>query len=351
MCLNPVLILNPNYHNDTPLIKRLYDTECQYIRVPCNNCSECLKARQGSLVQRSRTLLVDHYLYFCTLTYNSESLPVIKCSNGYEIPYADISDVQRMFKRIRLNPVMSRPFKYFFVSERGKSRSRPHFHGLIFIRRYKDDDSLFPAQFETSLRKLLFSEWKRNYGSDRVPIWKPLFTYRTKYVGGILYKNFDLHYVVPHSTENGESDVAFYVTKYVLKPNDKERRLQQALRLNLDEDEYNDIWKIVRSRCVCSKGFGSCTESEISLVKSFIHRSKDNPDGFKYYNPDGSVYPLARYYNKFIDESSAIASVDARGGPVSYDDRDILEKDLSSQNGERIISKVSQRDISELFDL
>ena len=55
----------------------------------------------------------------------------------------------------------------------------------------------------------------------------------TKFVGGIRYSNFDCHYVVPHATEAGASDVAFYVSKYVLKVSANEVRLQQALRLNL----------------------------------------------------------------------------------------------------------------------
>lgn len=61
-------------------------------------------SRQMQVVQRARALCLDHYMYMVTLTYNNESLPVYTCkSTGFQIPYADISDVQKMFKRIRFS--------------------------------------------------------------------------------------------------------------------------------------------------------------------------------------------------------------------------------------------------------
>lgn len=115
MCVSPVLIPNPNYHNKTDLIKRTADTESQYIRVPCNVCSECLAKRQSDLVQRARCMSLDHYIFFCTLTYNKESLPSVTCSNGFSISYADIGDLQKMFKRIRQGNLFGSDFKYFLL--------------------------------------------------------------------------------------------------------------------------------------------------------------------------------------------------------------------------------------------
>lgn len=330
-------------------MRKIKDCDSAYLNVPCGVCSECVAKRQMFLVQRVRAMSLDYYLFFCTLTYNNESLPKIITSQGKTIQYADIADVQKMFKRIRkLNP-FDRQMSYLFVSERGKERGRPHFHGLIFIKKNPSDDELITAQFETSLKRLLFKEWRRNYGSTRSPIWKPLFTYHTKYVAGKIYKNFDCHYVVPHSTENGPDDVAFYVSKYILKPSFKEERLQQALRLNLPEDEYEEIWQKVRSKCFFSKHFGASSDKQISYVKSCISKSVDDPSGLKFYTQNGDPQPLARYYMKYVGLDEGLKSAVAKGSPLSIDDRSLSEKDRSISKGSFIKEKVSQRDISELF--
>lgn len=333
-------------------MQTLHDCESDYLNVPCGVCAECVAKRQMFLVQRVRVMSLDHYIFFCTLTYNNESLPVHVTSQGKYISYADIADVQRMIKRIRKNPIFdNRPMAYLFVSERGKERGRPHFHGLFFIRKFKSDDNLFTAQFETSLKRLLFKEWRRNYGSTRVPIWKPLFNYRTKSVAGKIYKNFDCHYVVPHSTENGTDDVAFYVSKYILKPSTKEQRLQQALKLNLPDDEYNEVWQLVRSKCVFSKHFGAFTDKQISYVKYCIRISKDDPEGLKFYTSNGESQPLSRYYQKYVDLDSGLSSAKAKGSPLTIDTRSMYEKDQSINKGRFVKEKVSQRDLSALFPI
>lgn len=299
-------------------------------------------------VQRCRVLALDHYIFFVTLTYNGDSLPVYPFTEP-PLPYADIADVQRMFKRIRKARSFPDNFLYFFVSERGCKRARPHFHGLIFIPKSKDDDPLYPAQLEHKLYWIVRKEWKRNYGSNRVPVWKPLFTYKEAFRHGQIYRNFDLHYVVPHSTEHGSQDVAFYVSKYLLKASNKEKRLQQALRLNYSEEEYNEIWNIVKSRAFWSKNFGSATDFEKSFVRSSILRSASDEDGFKMYFSDGSTQPLAKYYRKFVDADSAIKSVAARGGTLVVDDRSGLEKVASIKKGAIVQDKLRNNDISEFY--
>lgn len=271
------------------------------------------------------------------------------CSNGVSIHYADIGDLQKMFKRIRFANSFGRYFKYFFVTERGSAKGRPHIHGLIFVPKISGDDDLIIQNLEFKIRDTLFHEWKRNYGSDKFPIWKPLFTYRSKFVSGKRVSNFDCHYVVPYSSEKGEDDVAFYVTKYVLKPSDKEKRLQQALRLNLDPDEYESVWNVVRSRCLCSKGFGAATDLQKDYVRYCIDRSKSCENGFQYFAKDGMPSRLSRYYRKFVSSDAAICSAVARGGPVFDDDRPLDQKLLSIEKGKRIVSDLKNRDLSILI--
>lgn len=349
MCVSPIRIPNPNYGNKTPVIVKTKDTVSRYINVPCGVCSECLMSRQMSLVQRARTMALDHYIFFCTLTYDNQHLPKLVTSSGFEIPFADISDFQNMIKRIRKYNKFGRPFKFYAVSERGSEKGRPHIHCLFFIPKNSNDDKLLPAQLETALSKVVFSEWRRNYGTRKFPIYQPLFKYHQKYVGGKLYKNFDFHYVVPHSSEQGSDDVAFYCTKYLLKPSNKEIRLQQALRLNLVEDEYEQVWKIVKSKVLCSKEFGASSDLQKSYVKSCIEKSVNDSTGFKYYIANGMSQPLSKYYRKFISAENGLKSQEAIGSPIYDDDRDISQKLQSIKKGEFIKQKVSKRDLSELF--
>ena len=361
MCVSPIRIPNPNYGNKIPIIVQTKDTVSRYINVPCGVCAECLASKQLQLVQRARNMALDHYIFFCTLTYDNKHLPSITTSTGFDIKFADIRDIQNMIKRIRKDNLFLRPFKFYFCSERGKTYGRPHFHGLIFLPKYQDDDKLFPAQIEPYLRRVLSQQWKRNtaycfnkrgecVSNTRSPRYEPLYQYHQKYVGGILYKNFDLHYVVPHSTENGSDDVAFYVTKYLLKSSDKEIRLQQALRLNLSKEEYDEVWSLVKSKVLCSKAFGDCTFEQLLKVTECIERSKDNPDGFKYFVQNGTPQPLAKFYRKYVTPSQAVSSVVATGGPVFNDERDISDKLRSVDKGVRVLEKSQNRDISEFFN-
>lgn len=349
MCVSPIPIKNPNRGATAELMRKTKDCDSLYMYVPCNVCSECLAKRQMEIVQRARSMCLDHYVFFCTLTYNNDSIPKVSTSQGYTIKYVDPADIQNMHKRIRKRNLFGREYHYFFVSERGTNKGRPHVHGLIFIPKFKDDDKLFPAQLERSVRRVLFKEWRRNYGSTRNPDFRSLFTYKEKIQDGVLTRNFDCHYVTAHTSDNGPDDVAFYVTKYMLKPSDKERRLQQALRLNLDEDEYNGIWKLVKSRCFCSKHFGDLTDVQINHVKKGISISSSDSDGLKYFVANGSSQPLARFYRKYVGVEDGLKSVSASGGPFRFEDRSMSEKLRSVSKGSTILSKVSKRDISKLF--
>lgn len=351
VCVSPIKIPNPNYGATSELMRKIKDCESRWMYVPCNVCAECVAAKQQQIVQRCRSLAIDHYIFFLTLTYNNDSLPYVDTSTGFRIPYADIADLQKMFKRIRKADSIKRPFLYFAVTERGSKKGRPHIHCLLFIRRYKDDDSLYPAQIEPKLWNLFKSEWKRNYGSSRNPIWRPLFTFAQSYSHGVRYRNYDCHYVTSHTSENGSDDVAFYVSKYVMKSSNKELRLQQALKMNLPEDEFEDVWKIVKSKTLFSKKFGAATEKEISHIKYGIKLSSTDNDGLKYYSANGQSFPLARYYRKFVSAEDGLRSIESMGGPIKYDDRSTSEKLQSISKGIVIKSKVDKRDLSELFPI
>lgn len=124
MCISPIRIRNPNFGINNVGTK-YKDTVSAFINVPCGHCSECVSVRQMGYVQRLQLESVKNHMFFCTLTYNNESMPYLSV-NGRNIRYADVSDVQKMIKRLRKSNVFGRPFRYFGVSELGSLKGRPH---------------------------------------------------------------------------------------------------------------------------------------------------------------------------------------------------------------------------------
>lgn len=167
--------------------------------------------------------------------------------------------------------------------------------------------------------RTVLDEWKRNVTDVfikfrgklvrdwRNPVYKPCCTYVRKMVRGKWRSNYDLHYVNPRTSDGGTADVGFYVLKYLMKPSDREKRLQQALRLNLDDEEYENIWSLVRPSVFYSKHFGLAGEGKrkewkpsqriVDYVKDSVDKSKKTSVYPEFINPvDGKHFPLSRYY-------------------------------------------------------
>lgn len=128
MCTKPRLLPNPNfgmgkYKKGFGFLK---DTSCKFITIPCGHCDECIRNKQMQMIQRVQMEELENHLFYCTLTYNNDMIPVLGTSTGYDIRYADVSDVQNMMKRLRLSDAFGRPFRWLGVSELGSSKGRPH---------------------------------------------------------------------------------------------------------------------------------------------------------------------------------------------------------------------------------
>ena len=110
----------------------------------------------------------------------------------------------------------------------------------------------------------------------------------------------------------------------MLKPNDKEARLQQALRLNLPEDEYESIWKLVRSRVDSSLflGLSPSEDSKIdNSVRLYIEKClKDSKDVPQFFDADGKSFPLASYYRKNPD----LFSIDDAFRLSNFPEKDVV---------------------------
>lgn len=324
MCLSPVLIKNPNkgLHHQFSFLK---DTSSDYIKVPCGHCPECAHKHQMDVLQRCQTMALDHHVFFGTFTYNNDMIPHLDIPSGeidpdtgeekiYSIKYADIHDFQNTIKRIRKRNAFTRPFSYFVVSELGEKRGRPHFHALFFVPVDPCDNWMDVANLEYIMFREFLSEWKRNvkfipgkftkpdkHGrvhpkvDTKHPVWVPLCTYFRKFISGRLSANYDLHYVKP-TVDSDSSSVSAYVTKYMMKPSTREKRLQQALRLNLSEKDYETVWLTVKPSWRASKNFGASTPQQIAFVRDSVQRSKRSSCFPLYLAPNGNTYPLARYY-------------------------------------------------------
>lgn len=352
LCLSPIKIRNPNFGRKPKAgtILSLKDCSNSFLTIPCGHCPECIANKQMQLVQRIQMESLSHHLFFCTLTYQNSTLPILTTSSGYSIRYADIHDLQCMFKRIRKDNLFGRPFKYFAVSERGSEKGRPHFHIIFMVDKSPKDSFGDILSLEKIIFDVVLSQWKRNIGSSRKPIYLPLCEYHSKYVRGILKRNYDLHYILP---SNGDScsSVSFYVLKYILKDSQRDVNLQRALKLNLPLEEYYEVYSKVKSRYVASKDFGDSKNPEVrKYLKECISRSKHSESDkqyAKFYNYDtGQSFPLSRFYKSKPDIYSFKDAIDFyyNSNKDSIDSPFFNDKYITQENYSVIDSRLAKFD-------
>lgn len=306
MCLTPIMIDNPYYNSPirAPDFHLLHDTVHAKLPVPCGRCSVCIHLKQQYLVQRVQMESLSHDLFYGTLTYNQESLPIAEIDD-FRFAYADYSDWQKMIKMIRKDYPEFK-FRYMLVSEYGAKKHRPHYHFILSFPRTSEHLS-DKVSLAYRLFHIFLSYWRRNYGSTRSPIWKPLCTYVNR---GVKY-NYDLHYLDPNSSVDGLDGVSFYVSKYILKYDKFVEKFKSKLYFNLDPFDFKTAWDLFRPRILLSKGFGSPDDPKvISHITHGINFALSLPDAFyPYYISlvNGSTFPLSPYYSKrFLNEDSAI---------------------------------------------
>lgn len=265
-----------------------------------------------------------------------------------------------------------------------------HFHLLFIVPKHEGDTFGDCLSLEKRLFDEVLSEWKRNVSDVfikfrgkmvrdwRHPVWKPLCTYVRKFVDGRLRSNFDLHYCNPVLSSGGFSDVAFYVLKYMMKPSDRARSLQQALRLNLPEDEYNSVWSLVRPRHFESEalGLGRADWNQVDghrvydvhpVVLRHIRKGlsaslemPDEPIPSVISPDDGQLRPMASYYKGRPEVFSVQDGLDfffrsrksRADNVVIRDDYDVSQvSQLEHDQEERVANVTFSESVSELDDL
>lgn len=338
MCLSPISVPNPYLGSKNPFDLRCRDTKSARINVPCQECADCKRARQASFVQRAQNMMLDHHCFFATLTYNNEMIPRAVLPDGNELMFADIRDIRLAIKRIRKNNLFTRDFSYLAVSERGGRKGRPHFHVLFFVKKMPGDEYFTLKQLERTMYWALRNEWRRHYGATNGGQYKPLFTYRERWRKGKLERNYDLHYADPASTDKGETSVAYYVTKYVLKTSKRQDKIARFLYARYGKDVLDEFYPIVKDKMLISKHFGCSTETQWRFLKECIAQTRNSPSGLRYNNHVDGWFPMCRYFKKkvrkyfehtpfgdhvcikiepLVEPYDFICSIDATGGPYA----------------------------------
>lgn len=235
-------------HNPQRIVKR----DGRVIYVPCRKCSACLNYRSWRLSNRCiREYRNPDYMYpvFVTFTYDNDSIPVfirrmwldeetgeikyspfyINPKNGALIPVAymdmehlpfqienydvqsryseievadyfaafDVRDLQLCFKRLRKRiadniAIKKDAFRYFFVSEYGGCRHRPHYHGIFYCKS-KEVQEFLLNEFDSKSRT-----------SD--PFWRWSAGLRSSWALGITDAS------VPNAVDGVGKYVAGYIT-------------------------------------------------------------------------------------------------------------------------------------------
>lgn len=184
-CLNPIY-LNVEKHFGYKL------------RVPCGHCLNC-KARRTR--EWSVRLLMESFYHddiaFCTLTYDSQHLPLTR--TGIATLYK--RDSQLFFKRLRKD--LKYPIRAFTVGEYGTQTQRPHLHTIIFGLKLQDDFKVAKSWQNgfVDVRPFLpgCSEYvagyvqKKLYGCDKIDIREPEFM--------TCSRNLGLQYFIDHFNE------------------------------------------------------------------------------------------------------------------------------------------------------
>lgn len=117
--LKPVYVVNENTGEITDTPGR---------NVPCGKCIGCLNQKRSQWTSRLQNEVKNATkAVFITLTYNDESIPMIKKGLKYA-PTLKKRELQLYFKRIRK---YEKNLKYYAVGEYGSQTQRPHYHALV----------------------------------------------------------------------------------------------------------------------------------------------------------------------------------------------------------------------------
>lgn len=272
MCIKPVKIYNRfcntvHYRSEQGCVievpQHLF-SHSRYIDVPCGKCAECRNTYIESIYQRAYVESQSSYVYFVTLTYDNEHLPVVVLPSGKKIYYSCYDDIQSMFDRFRKK--FSREYRYLCVNEYGDTNYRPHFHILLFVAKHSNDTKSTPLFIESEIFSTLGKYFSKNVGTRKLPKYESLFTYHYKMVNGKLYSNYFVKYVDPYTSNSvvansKDSSIISKTIRYLIMYVNKGSSIHPDLLSELESIEDVHLRKKYKYLLSCSvrysKGFGN----------------------------------------------------------------------------------------------
>lgn len=125
-CYRPITAWKPE---DGPILFS-ERKDCREIKIACGQCIGCrIAKRDGWAIRCMCEAKLSPDNMFLTLTYDDKHYPQYGSLN--------YRDFQLFAKRMRKKVG---PFRFFMAGEYGEELSRPHYHALIFGRRFDDMD-------------------------------------------------------------------------------------------------------------------------------------------------------------------------------------------------------------------
>lgn len=256
MCYNTRnIVTNKKYINANSI-----GTFSCYQPIQCGKCYECLKAKEREYTHRSdaqyrATIDKGGFCFWETFTYSPDNVPIYWADGRFEhgesninnlifkkfvdyVPVFDRRDFVLFMKKLRINLHRKgyevytynqegnrvNNLKYFFVSEYGEKKGRPHYHSIFYV----SIPNITPDAFYRTLKE----SWNL----------------------GILYEyHKDGSSVnVSEKVINGQGAIN-YVAKYVTKPLEYMNRLEPfLLSNNISKEDFKNFVPFHRQ----SQGFG-----------------------------------------------------------------------------------------------
>lgn len=253
----------------------------QRLRVPCGHCADCLRVMHNEWFFRAfveyRNFRKCGAVYFVTLTYNNDYLPVIDLPNGKKQYAFNRTNIHNFVKYMRIwlkrHGFLHKGIKYMICSEYGDTTDRPHHHMLLYC----------PFHLP-NFRHFIESTWKYGF-----VLRSPDFGWEVKTSAGI-----------------------DYATKYVCKDyvkciNGKDSNLSKYLdTLSDDEREkYLDSIKNYLPKHWQSCHFGESFIDSAIKVDERTQRVRSEREQARFLAENkytlvsriNGIYPIPRYYH------------------------------------------------------
>ncbi len=286
MCLSPISI------------SRTYLGRKVVQWAPCGKCEECIKDKQNEYIIRTieEVMKVRGNIYFLTLTYSDDSVPLVVDEDGELIDEEtgeilstlkslDNGDITAWKKRcrryIQYHTGRKCDFSSLICGEYGPQTHRPHYHGL-FIGISPEDMEVFKK------------DWEENYGFTCIKQISRFDVERTaRYVAKYITKMRDLE---DPNVINGKVQKPRKITSKGYGMPSKERWKRMKIDVMGEDYSVEDLQKMVQA--------GQSTKKVAKVVDKISKSLK--------YKQNGKEYKLPKYYKtkmlSYKDDTGKVCS-------------------------------------------